>query len=87
MCEYNIIKDKTPIDASNVEKKQFEAIFFFNTIHVHLELEFEVHEYRGHPYFNAPYEFTFIDDLDPDDYLDELKINELNEKFNLGLKS
>lgn len=36
--EYNIIKDKAPIDASNLDTNQFEAIFFFSAMRVYLSL-------------------------------------------------
>lgn len=75
MCEYKIIKDKAPIDASNEEANKFETIFFFNKMRVYLVMEYEVREYRGTPYFNASFGHTFINSLDPDEYLDELEIN------------
>lgn len=84
MSEYKIVKDKSPIDASNIESNQFEAIFFFNNMRVHLQLEFENDEHRGHPYFNANFLFNFIDELDPDDYFDKQIIDYLKAKFHLN---
>ena len=85
ISEIDIIKDKPSLSSTKATSKQFEAIFFFNNLQVHLFLEFEESEFRGHPYFNAPFHFTIINHLDPNDDMDEQELNYLKEKFNITL--
>lgn len=83
ISEIEIIQNKPSIDASNIDENLFESMFFFNDLQVHLHLTFEYAQYRGRPYFDATFNYTFINELDIDDYFDEQTIEYLKNKFNL----
>jgi len=83
ISEIGIVKDKPTINAADQTINKFEGIFYFNDFEVHVYLVYEHSEYRGHPYLNAGSGYTFINELDPDDYFDEVKIDYLKTKFGI----
>jgi hypothetical protein len=83
MLHFSVINDKAPLDASDKANQKFEAFFFFNSFKVHLQLTYKESQYRGHPFFDACFDFTFLNDLDPDDYVDAEKLDYYKTKFNI----
>ncbi len=73
--------NRPPIISSNTKADNFEAIFFFNSMRVYLSLKYNPMEYRGNPFIAFTTEIHFIDELDPDDYMDAKVIEHLQKNF------
>ncbi len=73
--------DQPPIIGLNTKAGNFEAIFFFNSMRVYLSLKYRHTDYRGHPFIDFTTEICFIDELDPDDYMDAKLIEHLQKNF------
>lgn len=83
ISDLTIFPDQQPVDASNINKNSFESMFYFNGLIVHLTLNYTNMEYRGHPYFDANANFIILNDLDKEDYSDEILMEWFKKKYGI----
>ncbi len=81
MTPVEIITNRPPIIGLNTKADNFETIFFFNSMRVYLSLSYRHTDYRGHPFIDFTTEICFVDELDPDDYIDAKLIEHLQKNF------
>ena len=80
-----LIADAPPLNASDKAQLHFEAIFFFNGTRLYVEQAHKFTEYHGHPFLQVINQHSFLNDLDPEEYYDEVLIAHIKRKFGLKL--
>jgi hypothetical protein len=78
-------EDAPPLDASDKVQLHFEAIFFFNGIKLYVEQKHEFTEHGGHLFLHVTNHDDILNDLDPNEYYDEVLIARIQKKFGLKL--